>query len=382
MLPPHPDRFDPFGPEVIEDPYPFYASLRAHAPVYPIAGTGVFLVSTWKLVEEALTRHEDFSANLTGMLVAGAGGRPELVELAGLNTFSDTIANADEPEHAVHRAIVQPAFTADLIGALAPELRRRAAERVGAFVAAGGGDFAREVAEWIPSWATARLAALAAQTVEMTEYLRGLLLAAVERARAGDASLDSMADRVARAVHAARLPERHALGILVILLGAGIESTASLIGNAVRLLAERPELQAELRREPGLVPAFVEEAVRLESPFRFHYRVVVRDGELGGVALRAGERLMLFWSSANRDEAVFDRPDEIDLRRRFPRHHMGFGRGIHFCVGAPLARLEAQVVVEELLARAARIELDPARPPRYAPSLFVRRPASLALRVA
>jgi len=438
MLPPHPDRFDPFGPDAIEDPYPFYASLRAHAPVYEVAETGVFLVSTWKLVEEALARHEDFSANLTGMLVTGAGGRPELLLLEGLNTFADTIANADEPEHAVHRAIVQPAFAAELVGALAPELRRRAAERVGAFVAAGGGDFAREVAEWVPTWATARVAglpledfeklqvwgmtggdllavnvpaarleALAVQTLEMTGYLDGLLEAALERARAGDASRepqgreaaaqragapvelgpverspDSMADRVARAVHAGRLARRHALGILVILLGAGIESTASLIGNAARLLAEHADLQAELRREPGLVPAFVEEAVRLESPFRFHYRVVARASELGGVALRAGQRLMLFWSSANRDESVFERPDEIDLRRRFPRHHMGFGRGIHFCVGAPLARLETQVVLEELLARSSRIELDPARPPRYAPSLFVRRPASLALRVA
>jgi cytochrome P450 len=190
-----------------------------------------------------------------------------------------------------------------------------------------------------------------------------------------------MADRVAQAVHAGRLPHRHALGILVVLLGAGIESTASLIGNAVRLLAERADLQAALRRDPALVPAFVEEAVRLESPFQFHYRVVARDTELGGVPLRAGQRLMLFWSSANRDESVFERPDEIDLQRRFPRHHLAFGRGIHFCVGAPLARLETRVVLEELLARTARIELDPARPPRYAPSLFVRRPAELALRV-
>ena len=191
-----------------------------------------------------------------------------------------------------------------------------------------------------------------------------------------------MADRLARAVHAGQLPHRHALGILAVLLGAGIESTASLIGNAARLLAERPELAAQLRREPGLVPAFVEEAVRLESPFRFHYRAVARDCELGGVPLRVGHRLMLSWASANRDEAVFERPDEIDLHRRFPRHHMAFGRGIHFCVGAPLARLETRVVLEELLDRSSRIELDPDRPPRYAPSLFVRRPASLALRVA
>jgi cytochrome P450 len=167
-----------------------------------------------------------------------------------------------------------------------------------------------------------------------------------------------------------------------VLLGAGIESTASLIGNAVRVLAERPELQARLREDPSLVPAFVEETVRLESPFRFHYRAVKRDCELGGVALRKDHRLMLSWASANRDDSVFERADEIDLARRFPRHHMAFGRGLHFCVGAPLARLETRVVVEELLARTRRLAVDPARPSRYVPSLFVRRPAWLALTVA
>jgi cytochrome P450 len=406
------DRFDLFAPDAIEDPYPLYASLRAHAPVYEIPDTEVFAVTSWKLVEEALARHADFSAQLTGMLVIGAHGRPELLDLAGMNTFTDSIANADEPDHAVHRAVVQPAFAVERIAALEPELRPRARARVAEFVAKGGGDFAREVSEWIPTWATARVAglpfedferlqvwgmtggdllaanvprsrleALAAQTLEMGTYLARLLDEALARTRAGETAGEAMADRLARAVHAGRLPQRHALGILVVLLGAGIESTASLIGNAVRILAERPDLQAALRRDPELVPAFLEEVIRLESPFRFHYRVVARDCELGGVALRAGQRLMLFWSSANRDDSVFERPDEIDLHRRFPRHHMAFGRGIHFCVGAPLARLEARVVVEELLAAAQRIELDPERPTRYVPSLFVRRPAELFLRV-
>jgi cytochrome P450 len=227
-----------------------------------------------------------------------------------------------------------------------------------------------------------RMAVLGEQTRQMGAYLDALLEEALGRARAGDATREAMADRVARPVHEGRLPRRHALGILVVLLGAGVESTASLIGNAVRLLAERPELQARLRSEPDLVSAFVEEAVRLEPPFRFHYRAVARDAELGGVPLRVGHRLMLSWASANRDEAVFENPDEIDLHRRFPRHHMSFGRGIHFCVGARLARLETRVVVQELLARTHRFEIDPARPPRYVRSLFVRRPEWLALRVA
>src|SRR5881396_53370 len=124
------DPVDLFAPDAIENPYPLYASLRAHAPVFEIPDTEVFAVTSWKLVEEALLRHQDFSANLTGMLVIGAHGRPEVLDLAGMNTFTDSIANADEPDHAVHRAVVQPAFAAELIGALEPELRPRARARV------------------------------------------------------------------------------------------------------------------------------------------------------------------------------------------------------------------------------------------------------------
>jgi cytochrome P450 len=149
----------------------------------------------------------------------------------------------------------------------------------------------------------------------------------------------------------------------------------------VRLLAERPALQEQLRRAPEQLPHFIEEAVRLESPFRGHYRLVRCAAELGGVSLRPGDRLLLLWASANRDEARFERPDEIDLSRRHPRDHLGFGRGIHFCVGAALARLEARVVLEELLARTRRVVLDETRPHAHVPSLFVRRLAQLHLRI-
>src|SRR5215475_8129832 len=224
------DRFDLFAPDAIDDPYPLYAGLRAHAPIHEIPDTEVFAVTTWKLVEEALARHQDFSANLTGMLVIGTHGRPELLDLAGMNTFTDSIANADEPDHAVHRAVVQPAFAAELVGALEPELRPRTRARIADFVAKGGGDFAREVSEWIPTWATARVAglpfedferlqvwgmtggdllaanvprsrleALSAQTLAMSKYLERLLEAALARARAGESARPAMADRLAGA---------------------------------------------------------------------------------------------------------------------------------------------------------------------------------------
>jgi cytochrome P450 len=144
----------------------------------------------------------------------------------------------------------------------------------------------------------------------------------------------------------------------------------------VRILAERVDLQDELRRRPSLVPNFVEEALRYDPPFRGHYRVVTRDTELGGRPLPAGSHLVLVWPAANRDPAAYEDAGEIRLGRPNPRHHVGFGWGIHLCLGAPLA----QVAVETLLARTRRFCIDPDRLPlRYHPSLMVRRLASLPL---
>jgi len=141
------------------------------------------------------------------------------------------------------------------------------------------------------------------------------------------------------------------------MLAAGGESTTSLIGNAVRLLADHQDLQQRLRQQPELIPSFVEEALRLESPFRHHMRSVSKDTTLGGVDIPAGATVLLFWGAANRDPAVFERPDEVVLGR--PRRHVAFGRDIHYCVGAPLARLEARVVLTVLLNCTSSITLDP-----------------------
>ncbi len=167
--------------------------------------------------------------------------------------------------------------------------------------------------------------------------------------------------------------------ILHTLLSAGGESTTSLIGNAARVLAERPDLQQQLRDELDLVPAFVEEILRLESPFRFMLRSVPADTSLGGVAIPAGSTVLVFYSAANRDPAEFDQPDELMLGRDVPRHHVAFGRGIHHCVGAPLARLEARVVLTRLLSETTCFGLDPEQPPTRVTSLLVRRHETLPL---
>src|SRR6202034_3939105 len=168
---------------------------------------------------------------------------------------------------------------------------------------------------------------------------------------------------VAAAVNSGVFGDLEAASILHILLSAGGESTTSLLGNAVRILAERPGLQDQLRADPGLIPRFAEEVLRLESPFRYQMRSVPRDTALGGVGIPAGATLLLLFGAANRDAAEFERPDEVDLDRKVPRLHMAFGRGIHHCVGAPLARIEARVVLSVLLERTASFTLDPERAP-------------------
>jgi cytochrome P450 len=156
-------------------------------------------------------------------------------------------------------------------------------------------------------------------------------------------------------------------------VGAGAESTSALTGNAVRILAEAPELQNDLRSHPERIADFVEEVLRLESSFRGHYRHVNRDTKLGDVDLPAGSRLLLLWAAANRDPERFPSPDVVDLDRPNKREHLAFGRGIHFCVGARLARLEARVALEELLADTSSFAIDPERPARFVSSIFVRR---------
>jgi cytochrome P450 len=193
---------------------------------------------------------------------------------------------------------------------------------------------------------------------------------------------DDLLGAVARGVDAAQLTDVQANIILHTLLSAGGESTTSLVGNSVRILAEQPDLQDHLRQTPDQIPTFVEEALRLESPFRYLMRSVPNRTTLGSLDLPAGATVLLLWGAANRDVAEFERPDEVDLDRHVPRHHVAFGRGIHHCVGAPLARMEARNVLTVLLERTSNITLDAEPAPRWVNSLMVRRHEQLPIRLA
>ena len=177
------------------------------------------------------------------------------------------------------------------------------------------------------------------------------------------------------------LSHKEIVAILVQVLTAGNETTTSLISSAMMLMLKTPGMQQQLREHPDRIEAFLEEVLRLETPLLGHFRLVKNDTQVGGRDLPAGSRVMLLWASANRDEEAFTSPDVIDLERSKRRAHLGFGHGLHLCIGAALARMEARIALETLLARTRHIALAPHNDFRHVPSLMVRGLRELTLQV-
>jgi len=392
-------------PQVIDDPYPLYQRLRVEAPVWEIAGTGLFAVSTYELVADATARPDAFSSNLECLLYRDDQGLP--CRLSFGDAAGQALATADPPTHTLHRSTVFPELVARRMEELEPDIVGIAEDCVTRALDQGTVEFMAAIGNVIPITMISRL--IGFRDSDLAQLLRaafdstamlGSTLTIDELmdhiARTGEIHtwiteqlaialndpVDDLLGAVARGVNGGVFSEFEANGVLHTLLSAGGESTASLLGNAVRMLAEQQELQAHLRHHPELIPTFIEEALRLEPPFRYHMRSVHDDTALGPAEVPAGSTVLLLWGSANRDAAEFERPDEVDLERKVPRHHLAFGRGIHHCVGAPLARIEARTVLTVLLERTASITLDPDDAPRWVDSLMVRRHEHLPVRLA
>ena len=396
-----------FHQDFLDDPAPLYAHLRAHAPVWELPGTGTFLVTTAALVAEAVARPEDFSSNLLGLVYTGDDGRPTVFDMTHLGSAIHVLATSDAPVHTQHRKLLQPLFSPGSVAALSGFVTDVVERLTAPLLAAGGGNYATAVAEPLPVEAICRLIGIPDDAVAMlqplvlasNDLLAGVVDAAAMAAGAGAsmqvvAYLDGLVrnwpvndhgttvcDTLARAVATGEITVEDGLGMLVQLLGAGTDTTTSLIGRTALQLARDPALQQRVRENLDLVPTLLEETLRFDGPFRFHYRAVLHDTELGGVAIPAGSRALLVWGAANLDEDYFPHADEFDITRAALRSHYAFGRGIHFCIGAPLARLEARVAIEQLLRITASFTLDPAGTPTFQRSIFVRRLGDVPLLV-
>ena len=385
---------------VLEDPYEFYATLRAQAPVWAVPGTDVVAISTFALLSEAVARPEDFSSTMRCLLYRDQDGLPARLDFG--DAAMPTLAAADPPVHTIHRRAVFPELVARRMRTLEGDIRALSASTVEDALRDETFDFMATIGNIVPITVVAKLIGfrdidrmqLLEAAFDSTTMVGGTmsldqLNALVTRSGiiqawitdqvmgVSDGDEEGILLAVRRALDAGILAMGEVTTILHTLLSAGGESTTSLLGNAVRMLAEDPALQQRLREKPKDVGVFVEEVLRLESPFRQMMRSVPHDTTLGGVDVRAGSTALLFFAAGNRDPAQFESPDRVDLNRGSPKHHLAFGHGIHFCVGAALARIEARAVLTTLLQQTRDFSLDPEHHPQWVDSLLVRRHAQL-----
>jgi cytochrome P450 len=389
--------------DVLDDPRAFHDTLRQEAPVWRIPDQDSFVVSDPELIREAVTRPEDFSSNLVSLLQNDGTGCPVPRAMAPYRDPIHVLATADPPLHTRHRKLLQPHLSPAMVTGLEPTARRVVDEHLDPLLAAGCVDFVAGFSDRVPARMICEVVGLppadvprilevvagsgalldgvtdedgmgpaVTSAIELGVYVHTRLHEALARPEEERSGLIAV---FGHAIEAGTVTADEVRDMLIILVSAGSETTASLLATAAASLARDPELQDRLRRDPAQIPDAIETFLRDDGPFQFHYRYAPHDTSLGGVTIPAHSRVLLMWAAANRPAPGDERT--LTVGDEGPATHFAFGRGLHFCIGAPVARLEARVALEQLLARTSAILLDPEHPPTRRPSIFIRRHASL-----
>ena len=378
-MPPIPP-FDLADPRFKADPHPVYARLRDEAPVHRTKlgrGRGAWLLARYDDVD-ALLRDPRFAKNPAN--ARGPGGRGDALWMPGfLRPLTRNMLDLDAPDHTRLRALVQKAFTPRMVEAQRPRIHALVDELLHRAARDGRMELVADFALPIPltiisellgvpaseqqrfhRWTTRILSAsgpadivgLLPSVWMLFRYLRRLFAARRAEPR------DDLITALVQAEEAGdRLDEDELLGMVFLLLAAGHETTVNLIGSAALELVRHPEQAAALRADPSLVKPAVEELARFTSPVELATERYAREElELHGVRVRRGEMVLGIIASANRDATHFAEPDRLELARE-PNRHLAFGIGAHYCLGAPLARLETQIALAALLERAPRLRL-------------------------
>jgi cytochrome P450 len=406
--------YDPMAPAIQQDPFPYYALLRREAPVYRHPKTGMFFVSRLDSVRRILGDPQTFSSQMSNAQTQSSSSEvaQQLAEIARQGYPPvNTMLTADPPLQTRYRKSVGRAFTTKRILSVEPMLRQLARELLDAWPDRGRVDFANSYAIPFPvhsiakvlgmrddvignikRWSDDSVAALGVRISDerRLEAARGLL--EVQQYWAGEMKerRESPRDDFLSALCQATIEDESGanreldipemISIVQQLMVAGNETTTKLLNELARLLCENPHEWDRLREDPSRIPAVVEEGLRMASPNQGLFRRVRADVELDGISIPKGSSVWVMFGSANRDERTFPDPDRFDPDRPNLREHVALGHGAHFCIGAPLARLEAAVAIEELARRVEKIAL-PDQPLRYEPSFILRGLAALELEI-
>jgi cytochrome P450 len=401
------NEFNPLAPPLLDDPHPFYARLRQEAPVTFAPNFHLWLVSRYQDVMTVLKDPRRFSSRDT--LRPPVQFPPDMLQIledAGY-TFDYPLLGDDPPAHTRIRGLVGKAFSLQHVSTFEPHIREIASGYVDSLLRAGPrvdlisgmanplplhviteilgippADRSR-IRQWIeaeklffiPYHPPDELRRIVEEVAAFRRYLRAL----VEDRRQNPRNDFTTTLVEARLEGERPLSTVELVNLTDVLVFAGNETTTNLIGLTVLHLLRHPGLWEELRANPAAISSVLEEVLRFDAPVMGMMRTVKEPSQLSGVELPVGARLLLLFASANRDEAVFEHPDRFDIHRAGAARHLGLGHGTHFCIGAPLARLEARIALELLLERLPQPRLVPGEPISYLPSLIHRGPHKLML---
>jgi hypothetical protein len=397
--------FNPFLPEFREDPYRFFRSVRQQDPVH-WTFLSFWLVTRYADVVRAL-RDPRFSADPRNWSGYAQRYRLSDGEPGPLAQFhSKWLLGIDPPDHTRLRRLASSAFTPLAVERMRPRVQRIVDDLFARVSPAGRMDVIADVAYPLPVLVIADMLGVPPEDAEpLMAWSRDLSpsfdplmpRAAFERA---NAVIRTMTDYFSRLIDTRRttptndllsafiaardqgdrLSDEELLATCILLFFAGHETTVNLIGNGVLTLLRHPRELDRLRADPALIAPAVEEMLRFESPVQLTYRMALEDVELGGRRIERGQQVALAIGAANRDPARFDDPDAFEVARR-DNHHIAFGFGIHYCFGAPLARLQAQIVVRALIDRMPSIGLEDASV-SWRPNIVLRGLQALPVRFA
>ena len=357
--------FNPLSPEVTANPYPYYTELRNKAPVIWLEPFQSWALSRYADVDFALRNPQIFSSSVfTAEALGDLNPVPEVPWILDMNP----------PDHTRLRKLANKGFAPRLIRALEPRVRAITQELIGALRSQPEGDLVATLSGPLPTTVIAEMLGVEperrddfkvwsddvvratsrptdeterAQIRKSEAELRAYFEQMIERRRT-EPGEDVITALVQAEEERDMLSSKEILALAVLLLLAGNETTTNLIGNAVLTLLDHPDELAKVRADRSLVPALVEEVLRYNSPVQVIFRRTAQDVEMEGGKIPAGQNVFLLLGSANRDERQFPEPDRFDIARN-PQDHVAFGYGIHYCLGAPLARLEGRNALEALL---------------------------------